>query len=530
MIDVVIVDDEIWVTKLIENIIDWNAYGFRIVKVYHDGYDALEGIRQIKPGLVLTDIRMPGITGLNIIRELSAESKDTLFAIISGYSDFEYAKAALTYGAVGYLLKPIDKNELERILLKVKDIVLEEGSRQQDILDLRETYDNAIDKLREQYFVNIFEGVTDETISIEKINRELNLNFHDGTFQVLNVIYGQVDDEAQVVENVLKNLWECGLPSLCIAIVALNINHNIVIILNYKQELAQQVANCTRDFFGSLVESRITKKIALAAGTEEQSIEGLHNSYYNAKTVGFIRLTQGVNRMYECREFVQLGKSTPSDPELDVELKQALNKNDKAAVISIISKRIVELTIVNSKNPVTLYNGIMHILKILTGNTHGTSKKPDEWKDFFEEKRIRIEASIGKGAIIAIFSEIAEEIIRCRTNDERNKNKILIDEAKRYIDSNYMCDIGLDDVSKIIQLSSNYFCEFFRKETGYNFKEYISLRRVEVAKEMLKNVSYKLADISSMVGYNDAKHFSKTFKKYVGITPSEYRKLMIGYE
>lgn len=116
MIDVVIVDDEIWVTKLIERIIDWNAYGFRIVKVYNDGFEALEGIKVLKPELVLTDIRMPGITGLDIIQEISAESKDIFFAIISGYSDFEYAKSALTYGAVGYLLKPIDQQELIKIL------------------------------------------------------------------------------------------------------------------------------------------------------------------------------------------------------------------------------------------------------------------------------------------------------------------------------------------------------------------------------------------------------------------------------
>ncbi|NLK87670.1 MAG: response regulator [Clostridiaceae bacterium] len=530
MIDVVIVDDEIWVTKLIENIIDWNSYGFRIVKVYHDGFDALEGIKLLKPDLVFTDIRMPGITGLNIIRELSAENKDTLFAIISGYSDFEYAKAALTYGAVGYLLKPIDKKELEKILIKVKDMISAEGSRQQDILNLKITYDNAIDKLREQYFEKIFEGVVDESISIEKINSELNLNFHEGTFQVLEIVYGQVDNEAQVVERVLKNLWECGLPSLCIAIVALNINHKIVIILNYKRELAESAGKCIRDFFGSVLEDRITKELVLSIGTEEQSISGLRSSYSSAKLICFARLTQGVNRIFDCRDFLQLENSTPPDPEFDVELKQALNSNDKALVVSMISKKIMELTIVNAKNPVTLYNGIMYILKLLSGNIFGTSKKPDEWQDYFEEKRVRIESSVGKAAILVLFSEIAEDIISLKSNDELNKNKIMIEDAKRYIDSNYMCDIGLEDVSKTVQLNPNYFCELFRKETGYNFKEYISLRRMEAAKELLKNISYKLSDISSLVGYNDAKYFSRTFKKYVGITPSEYRKLMVGYE
>lgn len=114
MIDVVIIDDEVWVAKMITQIIDWGAYGFRIAGIFHDGEEGLDGIRRLHPRLVLTDIRMPGLTGLDLIQTLSEESPDIMFVIISGYNDFEYAKSALTYGAIGYLLKPIDETELKK--------------------------------------------------------------------------------------------------------------------------------------------------------------------------------------------------------------------------------------------------------------------------------------------------------------------------------------------------------------------------------------------------------------------------------
>ena len=99
---VMIIDDEVWVTEVIRNIIDWNSFGFQVARVCHDGEEAISEIRDIHPELLMTDIRMPGKTGLEIIREVSEKMPDILCVVISGYSDFEYARTALSCGAVGY--------------------------------------------------------------------------------------------------------------------------------------------------------------------------------------------------------------------------------------------------------------------------------------------------------------------------------------------------------------------------------------------------------------------------------------------
>lgn len=145
MIDVVIIDDEVWVAKMITQIIDWGAYGFRIAGIFHDGEEGLDGIRRLHPRLVLTDIRMPGLTGLDLIQTLSEESPDIMFVIISGYNDFEYAKAALTYGAIGYLLKPIDETELKKVVLKAKKQLVSEELKQRSELQMRDTMGHTVE-------------------------------------------------------------------------------------------------------------------------------------------------------------------------------------------------------------------------------------------------------------------------------------------------------------------------------------------------------------------------------------------------
>lgn len=130
---VFIIDDELWVSEVIKNIICWTDYDFCVEAVCHDSVDAIELIREKHPQLVLTDIRMPEKTGLEIIKEISAELPDIMFVVISGYNDFEYAKTALTYGAIGYLLKPIDQAELEQIVVKARGML--EGQRRNLAID-----------------------------------------------------------------------------------------------------------------------------------------------------------------------------------------------------------------------------------------------------------------------------------------------------------------------------------------------------------------------------------------------------------
>ena len=208
MIDVVIIDDEVWVAKMITQIIDWGAYGFRIAGIFHDGEEGLDGIRRLHPRLVLTDIRMPGLTGLDLIQTLSEESPDIMFVIISGYNDFEYAKSALTYGAIGYLLKPIDETELKKVVLKAKKQLVSEELKQRSELQIRDTMGHTVEKLREQFFINFILGLGDRSIALNRVNEDLKLNFRTGSFQVVNLLLEQKNCSKICIDLITKAIWE----------------------------------------------------------------------------------------------------------------------------------------------------------------------------------------------------------------------------------------------------------------------------------------------------------------------------------
>lgn len=125
MINTIIVDDEVWVCKLICNIVDWESFGYKITNQIYSGSEALEVITREKPDLVFTDIRMPGIDGMTLIREIQKTCPKTKFVIISGYSDFECVKTAIDLNVLGYLLKPVEPDELTELLLRLKNTVCE---------------------------------------------------------------------------------------------------------------------------------------------------------------------------------------------------------------------------------------------------------------------------------------------------------------------------------------------------------------------------------------------------------------------
>lgn len=152
MIRTVIIDDEIWVCQLIKNIVDWGAMGFEIVEVAYDGEAGLEAILRQHPQLVLTDIRMSGMDGIQLMQKVRERKLDTKFIVISGYDDFVYAQGALKYGALGYILKPVDRRELTDFLMSVRDELFVGKMEENKKKEIEGKLNESIEQLRIQYF------------------------------------------------------------------------------------------------------------------------------------------------------------------------------------------------------------------------------------------------------------------------------------------------------------------------------------------------------------------------------------------
>ena len=176
-----------------------------------------------------------------------------------------------------------------------------------------------------------------------------------------------------------------------------------------------------------------------------------------------------------------------------------------------------------NQNPIAFTEGLYELLKMIKDTDDSVS--PENAARVME-LIVKLENAKNTVEIKSILQSIALEMIKNKDDQERKKEFTAVEEITRYIEKNYMNNITLSDLAESVHLNAAYLSELFRKEMGTSFKAYLTDVRMEAAKNFLKNSNYKTSELAAMVGYNDTKNFIKIFKKYVGITPVGYRKLM----
>ncbi|MCR1898462.1 response regulator [Irregularibacter muris] len=383
MIRVIIADDENRICKLIMKLIQWDEIGMIIVGTASNGVEALELIEKEKPDIAITDIRMPGYDGLQMIEKAKAINKDLEFIIISGYGQFEYAKKAIEYGVKDYLLKPINQEELLQALHKVKEDITKKRGQ----VALKEQYESSL-------------NLRGKNVRTSFLNNAIESNGKDSTVN--------------------------SLEEIC---------------FDFSKKFIHRVERLDKE--------GIKKEILHLQGEISQS---------------------------------------------DIEREECRSLMHEIA-------RIYYLTMKSNK--------------IEAGDTP-------------EESKILEEAIDNSQSIEDLFHVLIDHIDTSLTlllDKDRAGNLRQINQAKKYIEENYMKNITLEDLGTHIGFNPSYFSSLFKKETGTSFIEYLSQIRMEKAKELLRESDLRIQDICLMVGYNDVKYFSKSFMKYTGLKPNEYRKI-----
>lgn len=523
MLDLLIADDEVWVARMISSLIDWEAEGFRIVGMCHDGLETMQRIRELQPALVLTDIKMPGMTGLEIIQRSSAEGLDVSFIIISGYCDFEYAKTAITYGAAGYLLKPLDQKELLDIVARTRATILQARQTRQDQQHIADTLDRTLEQARLHFFVRLFETEHEALAPLETLNSDLRTTFGEGLFQVAALTTANAHELPMVIEAASAAL-DAALPDCLDRCIFIN-RQCIDLVLNYHAENQKQVISAVYAAFQQLL-TRSHCPVSMALGTPVERLCNLRRSYQTAHEALAYRWVQGKNQLFENQIAVEDESALTSICSMNSELKlrSAFKEGNLPLVIRQMDELLAHAGQWAEKNPRILVHSVQWLAALcedvarLSGAAH-------------DELREKIDGCSTLDNVKATLMEYSKQLIALRNQEASlSKNQALAQEALRYIDQNFMQDISLNDVAEAVHLNPNYFCTLFKDETHTTFKEYLTQKRIDTAKKFLKSEKFHLNEIADMIGYNDVKHFSHMFKKIVGVTPSEYRRIVVGHE
>ena len=480
---ILIVDDEELIRNGLKVMVERYKEDYYEITTCHDGISAKEQIKENYFDIIITDIRMPNLTGIELIKDIRNKGLNTSIVIVSGYDSFNYASEALKCGAKAYLLKPIKRNELYDTLESIEE-------------DIKLEHSTNVEKIN---YILFNEKISNEDINkiLNNIRQEfLNDKFTCFVTRMKNKdskekLYSYIDDDKTILFNDYKG--------------------NLVIFSNS----VKKVKNIIKD-------SNELSDLSIGMSSEKEGIDGIRKSYEEALT------------SYEYRVFYE-EKHIINYPEL--EIKSRKNTIDENFIENI--KNSIGLNRIEDIN-----NTLNSIIDVNNLSKYSLQYILQFQKSIFEiildiDGRINIEENLLKEQInklssiynfenIVIFIERLKETLYelnkeiLVINSKSSSNNSLI-KAVEYINNNFDKQINLAVVANYVSMNYTYFSEMFKEYTGDSFVNYLKKKRIEEAKKLLTNPEYKIYEIATEVGYDDSKHFSKIFKKITGVTPNEYR-------
>lgn len=533
---ILIVDDEELIRDGIARKIQKMFPHALIVGKAEDAATALEIVRTDRPGIVITDIRMPEIDGFEFIEQLKKEKHDVKFILVSGFEDFEYARKAIRLGVGDYLLKPVDNEELRSVVEKMELQIAEENHEKSKINELKSKSRNTYAFLLNKYLTDLINHTDEFDVqSVLKPLETIDVTFPNTYFSVVTIIPGNLNklplfpekEDMTVALFAAMNITEEVLKASGYTVVFENLKkeNHIVAIINHENIQPGDLVKQCRKLLGYLNEY-LGMNVSIGIGKYCTAAAGIGNSYTESYSAALQKFVLGDNNVIYADDIPDSNSITFFMSENDKQLLLSCltsNAADKAkeAVDRVFAKAKSEkLSYANLK---TLYIDIaIMIAKIIREN--GGSMNHISKEDIFSEDyvaRFTTSEELGSWLKECITSTCAY-LSDLRKSDGRHA----IEEIKEYINNYYYTEINLNDLSKKYYINASYLSLLFKNESGERFVDYITRVRMEKAKELLSNTDLKTYKIAEMVGYADARYFSDVFSKCAGTTPTKYREML----
>lgn len=538
MYKVLIVDDEKYVISLIEKLIDWEKLGMKVVGSAGDGMKGVELVEELKPDILIADVKMPGFDGISLVKRVREIDRDIKFIIISGHKKFEYAKSVMKYNVEDYILKPIDKEELEGILQKISKELDEKSEQRKNEGKINKWMDSNRLLMNDQFMEELYnKSLFSKKQSIEEINQRYFTKLGNYVYRCaiiqLNGLNGTM--EASFVEDFLSTLkkyidqknGENERP-----VMSRIGYHQILLLLESAQEKMSSVNTVLEHILGEALRmgSKYSGlKVAFSVGKPvrlDTNVMGLEETLDSARTALNKRFTDGYGRI-----LLAENNRAAENSDIDADMLKNLGKAVRSTSESEITQQI------NAIYDAVRSEGYKNSNIYMTAACKVNEELYQYLRLFSsaEGMQQKLEEQLGKRMIEATgITELKKLLVQhiCENmeqliGDSKSNLSPAIRTAKIFIANNYKQDIGLGDVARVVNLSSVYFSGLFKKEMGENFVDYLNRVRIDAAKVLLKDVRNNIGEIVEQCGFSDTRYFAKIFKRSVGITPSDYRKRQI---
>lgn len=506
MLKVLIIDDEPYVREGLKYIIDWKENGFEICGEASNGDEGYERILELNPDIILLDIQMPGKQGLDILKDIKNQGINGKFIIVSGYSNFDYAKKAIKYGVKDYLLKPIDEDELLEIVLKLKKEI-EEDKKSKNYLEKNKA------ALRQYLLGQLILNKEINEYEDEDINREIN---SIGTFQVALISNSSnqynFDNILKIEELIIENIDE---------------KENIDVI-KLEDKIALVIGNINSSYARKLL-NKIKKKLDkelgsnnfIALGEEVQDIKELYSSYRSAK-----KLTNN-KFLFSNLEVASTLQIDMKNIDLNVDEKYILKNAYTYLEIGQIDKFNEYVSLLKALIRSKWYKENEIKVLITKSLMDFSDKLKKDYSFLFKNKNICeeiIDEIYKKDSLEEVIDIFINGLTVISKEISINSNNSSIKRIVKYVETNYYKDLKLETLAEIFNYNSAYLGKIFKNYTGVSFNTYLDKRRIDEGKKLLLEKNLKVYEVCELIGYKNIDYFHSKFKKYVGVSPLNYKK------
>lgn len=513
-------DEELTRTGLISSI-DWDSLGITEILQADDGVNGLEMARLHKPEIILCDVRMPRMTGIAMLERLEKILPDCVPIFMSGYSDKEYLKAAIKLKAVNYIEKPLHPEEVRDAVLEAQSLYRQKlRSHRGEALHSQETATRLAQKLTLPPSDN--SEIADLCLELgqpELLDPDMNFT------SIIVKLNSGVESSGIFLEDILND----------ISYFLEHYHLKCLFVEKRVQYLVHHIygSNAPSPTTLSAVGSYISRqydccgKHLIAAGNTVTDISRVYQSYASAVILlqnCFFFPEKTFLTENTIKQLSQKGPVPDSLQSPENTFSKYLLAGEETHCVQFLE----ELFRYYSCNHTFMPNQIRDLYYQLF-NALSSSRKKNQVESGLHEKQDLIMDTLNNAFTYEELHESLKEKTSQYFEDARNSQpeNSTIFMIKDYISRNYMNDtLSVKDISSHVYLSASYVCTFFKSETGQTLNQYLTEYRMEKAKQLLSDPRYKISEISSKVGYTDGNYFGKSFKKYSGFSPSEYREKM----
>ncbi|OMF35998.1 hypothetical protein BK133_09950 [Paenibacillus sp. FSL H8-0548] len=524
MYSILIVDDEAIELETMEHYVPWDKIGITVAGTARNGKEALSKLAELKPDIILTDVRMPIMDGLEFGRRAKQIDKNVKIIFLSGHNEFQYIKAALNIEATGYLLKPIDMEELIALIEKVKKKCEEE-----------QLSDQGGEWLREKWMTRIIREPSEE--KRKDWIRKWELSSSDfSASREFAAFYATIDapadypisaqpasiaspDRVELMRTIVRQYLDSF-------IVVESEPHALFVLFQWRNE--QRAAKSTMDFW-----EKFREELVLSFGA--QMTIGL-----SAPHIGFHLIWDAYLQARACNEekFFKPGgavimpddllptKQTDEDGEqLAARLASALQSGDAKQVTMQLEALFSTIRVerINRNFAIRAIIRLMaaleqHFSMLLAGSLKDLLLV-DHWKE--------ISSMSSSSQIQAYVMHFCEEIRKALSERDIDRNQAVADQIVKLISQRYHLPLTVEEIAKEVYLSPNYIRSIFKEKMGETILDYITKVRMNRAADLLKDKSLKVREVAHSVGYENVSYFCSIFHRHKGSTPNEFRKMYL---